>query len=448
MPKRFLEDMVLAKRRQKEIEEKRKSKSAHFEDESSRISNDEKLVAKEKKQARILEELETKDTILIHGKSKFRPRYYLWFVALVSVVFCFFAVSFLFAKAEITVNPKMKDFDLNESLSANLNSNNDNLPFNLVAIDGEENKNINVVGEKDVATKATGVVIVYNNYNTASQALAVDTRLEGSNGKIYKTQVKVVVPGKSKSGTPGSVEVNISGTNAGGDYNSDPIDFKILGFKGTPKYAAFYGRSKGPISGGFKGKVPDLSDAEKATAENEMKTNLRTKLLAKAADQIPEGFILFKDAIFLDTSDLKTALSPDKDTNTTLSMKGTLYGFLFNEKKLTEQIAKNYIEKNDTGDVYISNMKDLSFSLSSKDSQSFRDAKNINFNLAGKAKFVWRLDADKFTADLLGRAKKDFSQVLSQYADIDSAEMIVSPMWKMSVPDQAKDVKIIVNYPQ
>ena len=74
--------------------------------------------------------------------------------------------------------------------------------------------------------------------------------------------------------------------------------------------------------------------------------------------------------------------------------------------------------------------------------------KNINFNLSGAIKIVWKLDVEKLINDLLGKSKKDFNQILLQYPYIDSAESELSPFWKMSFPDNTKDIKVIVNYPK
>src|SRR3989344_5541334 len=376
---------------------------------------------------------------------KKRSGYMLWFVAIISVAFFFFAVSFLFSKAEITVNPKTKDVVLNDNLSANKDSNGD-LSFDLVVIGGEENKTIKAAGEKDVAIKATGTTVIYNAFGASAQTLAIDTRLEGSNGKIYKTQAKTVVPGMDKKGVPGSVEVKIYASVAGADYNSSPLDFKIIGFKGTPKYAKFYGRSKGEITGGFTGKVPVVSDEDKASALADLKTALSAKLSQKATNQIPNGFILFEDAIFIKIDDSNVSLTDNKDNNAPLTLKGALYGFLFNEGKLTKKIAKDNIEEYDESEVYIPNIRDLTFILADKENVSFGGAQTINFNLSGPAKIVWKLDEEKFTADLLERSKKDFNQILSQYPNIDSANLSLTPMWKMSIPDKLEDIKVIVNY--
>ncbi|KKS58064.1 MAG: hypothetical protein UV23_C0017G0011 [Candidatus Nomurabacteria bacterium GW2011_GWF1_42_40] len=344
-------------------------------------------------------------------------------------------------------NPKTQDIILNESLSAVKNSDTNDLSFDLMVISDEENTTIQVSGEKDVSEKATGTVVIYNAFGSSSQTLNIDTRLEGSNGKMYKTKTRVVVPGRSKDGVPGSVEVDIYAAEAGVEYNSGPLDFKIFGFKGTPKYDKFYARSKGEITGGFKGKTPAITDIDRTTAVGNLNDILQKKLLQKATSQIPDGFILFKDAIFLNTDDLSVSSVYDNNS-ATLTLKGTLYGILFNEQKLTKKITEDKIEKYDESEVYVPNIKNLAFSLFTKDNVSFENVKNINFNLSGPAKIVWKLDVDKFVASLLGKPKKDFNQILSQYPDIDSAILTLSPVWKMSVPDKAKNIKVIINYPE
>jgi len=446
MPKQFLEDMVIKTRRpEKKVRKVRK------EPELKETWRGEKVI-----------ELETE---YVPKKS----RYLLWFVTLISVIICFFAVSFLFSKAEISVNPKTQDVTLNEKLSANKDSNDNELFFDLVAIPGQKSQNIEVTGEKDVENKAIGIILIYNAFNSSSQTLAIDTRLEGSNGKIYKTQTKVVVPGKSKNGTPGSVEVGIYGAEAGQDYNSSPLDFKIAGFKGTPKYTGFYGRSEGAIAGGFKGEAPAVSDADKAAATLSLKTALQAELLEKAAGQIPSGFVLFKDAVFLNTDDLDVPLVAD-GTNLTITLKGTLYGLLFNEQELTKKIAEDNISNYDESDVYIPNIENLTFVLSPGSTSavgtgtggteagtgtgtagtnniSFDNVSSINFTLSGPATIVWKLDMNKFTIDLLGKSKNDFNQILTQYKNIASATLKISPMWKTSIPDDVKNIKVTVNYP-
>ena len=380
-------------------------------------------------------------------KTKHKARYMLWFVAFISLIFCFFALSYLFLTVTVTVNPKIQDVTLSENLSASKAGGAGVLPFDLIVISGEDTATAQASSTKDVLEKAKGTVVIYNAFGYSPQRLDVDTRLEGSNGKIYKTLNRVVVPGM-KGNTPGSVEVGVYGEKAGEEYNSGPLDFTIFGFKGTPKYAKFYARSKGDITGGFIGKAPYISDAEKATAINNLKISLKSKLFEKALDQIPSGIVLFKNAASLNVDDKNVEVTSSQDQTLSIKVKGTLYGLLFDENKLTKKIAQDTIQNYDDSDVYLPNMRDLAFTLTSQDGTSFADMKNISFSLTGASKIVWKLDENKLVNDLLGKAKKDFNQVLLSYPNVDSADLEVSPFWKMSLPDKTKDIKIIVNYPK
>ena len=90
---------------------------------------------------------------------------------------------------------------------------------------------------------------------------------------------------------------------------------------------------------------------------------------------------MFKDAIFLDIDEKDVDFTPDKDNQVSVNIKGTLYGFIFNEKKLTAKIAQDIIDKYDGSEIYIPNIRDLTFSFIDKENISFADVKNIGFTL-------------------------------------------------------------------
>lgn len=388
-------------------------------------------------------------------RSKRGSRRGIWTVAVFSILFLLFSFSILFSGATVTVNPRVEELSLNENFSAVKDGTLEDLPFDLVIISGEETKSIEGGEEEDVSIKAEGVVIIYNAFSSASQRLNIDTRLEGSNGKIYKTKKAVVVPGMEGS-TPGSVEAEIYGSEAGTEYNSAPLDFKIFGFKGTPKYAKFYARSEGEIKGGFVGKRRFIADSEKEKISNELKASLKTKLSQKARDQIPPGFILFKDASFLNIDEeifnsAKTLLGSNI---VPVSVKGTLYGILFEEKALTRKILEKSFPKEVENEIYIKNIRDLYFSIpgevtSDRSNNVFENLKIVNFNLSGTSAVIWKVDEGKLMDSIFGEKKKDFSQILlSQYPNIISANLTLRPFWKRSLPERQEDIKIIVNYPE
>lgn len=369
----------------------------------------------------------------------------LWMVALCSVVFLFFSFSILFSGATLSVGPRVEEFSLNQNFSATKAAAAPALSFDLVAIDGVESKVVEGGEEKSVSRRAEGTVLLYNSFSAAAQTLAIDTRLLGSNGKIYKTKKAVTIPGM-KGSTVGSVEVGIYAAEAGEAYNSEPLDFNIMGFKGTSKYSKFYARSKGNITGGFIGKERDISTEDKAKILAELKDALKAKLMQKVNDQIPAGFILFKNAATVDIrgEDFKS----QEGSSVEVSVKGTLHGVLFEEKALSRKIAEKNFPKDKDSDIYLPNIRALEFSLNeSSFGAGLANAENLNFNLSGKTKAVWLVDEEKLMQDILGQKKGDINQILAHHENIISANLALRPFWKRSVPENKKDVKILVDYP-
>ncbi len=370
----------------------------------------------------------------------------MWFAAIVAIIFLLFGVTLLFGQAKITVKPNIQDLNLSENMVALRGSTTDDLAFDLVVISGEETDTLLGKSEENVSLKARGTVILYNSFSTASQTLDIDTRLEGSNGKIYKTEKRVIIPGMNKDGTPGSIEVGIYGGEAGEAYNSAPLDFKIFGFKNGPKYSKFYGRSKTPLEGGYIGKMTTVSEEEKAGALARLEAGLKTKLTQKTTDQIPPGFILFDDAVKLVIEEA-TVEKTGEEGKVPVKVKGTLYGFLFEEKELTKKIVKDTIKDYDGSDVYIPNLKDFSFVLSTPEA-SFKDIRSIAFTLEGKGEIVSLVDEDKIRSDTVGMKKKEFPSILAKYTNVDSASVVIRPFWKSSFPEKMQKIKVEVQYPE
>ena len=372
---------------------------------------------------------------------------FLWVIALISVVSLFFAISFLFSNATVTVIPKTKDFMVDKTLTATKASGTEGLTYDLVVLSGEEQKEVVGGEEKDWEVPATGHVLIYNSFNTSPQIISAGTRLEGSNGKIYKTKIKVIIPGMLKNNTPGKIGVDIFGEKNGEEYNSGPLDFKILSFKGSSKYLKIYARSVGDIMGGLSGKSSQLSDSDKENAVQQLKDTLCKKLLEKAKNQIPKDFVLLNNATFLNIDEQNITASKNP-SSFIVSIKGTFNGILFNKVKLTKEIISEVLTDSDNKDVYISNIENLALSSFDQNLITLSDMKDITFNLSGTIKIVWMTDGDKLIIDLLSRNKKDFNQILLQYPNIDSADLAIKPFWENSFPSKIKDIKVIINYPK
>jgi hypothetical protein len=189
------------------------------------------------------------------------------FIALVVIIFL---MSYVFNSATITVVPKNTDIsDFNKTILFTQNTTDTNgVKFIVATSSISKSKTLQLSGTQKIEAKASGKIVVYNNFDTNPQKLIKSTRFESSNGKIYRINQSVEIPGK-KGDTPGSLAVVVYADTYGADYNSDPTDFTIPGFKGTTRYKGFFARSDGPITGGASGNIsiPSLSDINAAKDE-------------------------------------------------------------------------------------------------------------------------------------------------------------------------------------
>ena len=152
---------------------------------------------------------------------------------------------------------------------------------------------------------------------------------------------------------------------------------------------------------------------------------------------------MFKDAVFL-TVDEEVIDNSVSTSSVPVKVKGTLYGFLFDEKKLSAQIAAVATSDYDGSPISIPNMKDFIFSLTEK-VESVKDIKNLNFSLTGNSKIIWEVDKDKIVNDLLGKSKKEFKEILSKYSNIEGAELVLRPLWRRTIPEEVKSIEVVLN---
>ena len=384
-------------------------------------------------------------------------KFSLWTIAVVSFIFLLFSSSLLFARAEVVITPKSEEFLVDSEFLAEKDSSG-KFSFEVMSINDEKTKVLTATKTVNVEKKATGTILIYNSFSSSPQKLLIDTRLLATNGKIYKTEKAIVVPGATiKDGEmiPGSVEVSIYAEDVGEEYNSDPSDFAIIGFKGSPKYTKFYGRSKGGgITGGFKGTANIIDEEEVQTTKEALKKIIRERLTTKAMALVPNGFVLYKDAIFVfflsEAGNNKEPINITKETTLPVTEKGSLYAFIFNKEKLENKIINDVarLPERDEGNYTISNINDFNFTLKNKEQIMPDQAKSIIFSLFGPAKIHWPVNVEKIANNLASRQKKEFKSILSGYDNIDKAEVILKPFWKFSFPDDPAKIKVTVKNAQ
>ncbi len=372
----------------------------------------------------------------------------IWIFAALSLCVLFFALSFLFSGASVTVSPKTVSIDLATDFFAEKDAVLPSLPFQLMAINATEKVSSPSTGSKVASTKATGTVVLFNEYSTTPQNLLINTRLEAPNGKIYYTDKAVTIPGYKKSGTsitPGSVDVKVTAAEAGEDYNSPLTDFTILGFKtNADKYAKMYGRSRTEISGGATGNMYTISAEEASASYEKARETLNQTLMTQARTELPEGFVLFDNALFI-SIDESSPVTDSKETEVTQTATGTAQAFIFKRSDLHEVIARKFIQDYDGAPVHIPELDNLVFELKNKDSIVPATVEDITISLAGSANIIWDVNKEDIISSLVDKRKKDFQSIMSLNPNIQSAEVIIKPFWERKFPSKTESIEVIVN---
>lgn len=347
-----------------------------------------------------------------------------------------FAGKFLLPKATVTIVPKVSAISVDEMITASKEAAADGLQFELMKLSDESSKTVPETGSKTVTEKARGTIVVYNDYSSANQQLVKNTRFETADGKVYRIAAGIVVPGK-KGTTPGTVEAEVFADQPGESYNIGLTDFTIPGFKGDPRFSKFYARGKTAMTGGFSGTVKTASSADIEQAKTDLSQSLTQNLTKQANEQKPEGYILYPDAIYTETETLSNPESSE------VKQRVTLYGIIFDEKKLSQYLAYRKLAAGDYHGEEINGgdtLKALTFKPQSGGKPWESDS--ITFSLKGDAALTWAIDTDRLKESLAGVPKKEITSVLQTYP-MDRSSVVVQPFWKSTLPAKASQIEIV-----
>lgn len=371
----------------------------------------------------------------------------IWSIAVVVLLVLIYAGSFLFVSAKVVITPKEVHLPAAVTSTATFESVGSDLGYTIVSLSRAAEKQVPASGQEKVEKKASGKIVIYNNFSSASQTLIKNTRFETQSGLIFRIPEQISVPGvKTVNGvvTPGSISVTVFADAAGDKYNIGLSDFTIPGFKGDPKYAKITAKSDPhfPISGGVVGTVAKITATDAATAktsiENQLKNDLREALTA----QIPDTHILFKGAVTFNFEELPQGEN-SSPTTAVVREKGTVYGILFEKKALAHLLAGKLLG-DDTKDIYIADFSGIDFTLENINSFDPTSTKTISFKLNGDVDFVWNVDESMLRASLSGQKKAQIKGILEKFESVDRASVTITPPWIFSLPKKTDKIGVLI----
>lgn len=377
----------------------------------------------------------------------------MWGAALVSSLLLIIAASNYFYGANVSVAPTVTAVEVSKDLSARTDGGAGSVRFETVSFSEDLEAVVKATGEAEVARKASGTIVIYNAYGTAAQRLIKNTRFETPDGKIYRIDESVTVPGvHGTDKTPGQIEVVVYADAPGKEYNIGLSDFTIPGFKGDPRYEKIFAKSKTAMAGGALGMMKVVSEEEKAATVERLKGELATALATKAKAQAPQGYLLVNGATAISYEEVdKTSDDLGKD-EALVALRGTVRAVLLAEADLSAVLAEEsllsggYDPAKHRGMVHITNPDALT--LSPKTELPLEGTKEFSFTIKGTANFMWDIDTEKLAQELAGTPLANFDAFIREsHPSIARAGASRSPVWAFWVsdfPETPEDIDVEV----
>lgn len=372
-----------------------------------------------------------------------------------AVVATAYILSILFSGASIIVYPKQDTIVANASFTAREDGNDDSLVFKRMTIERVAKREVPAAKEEQVEEWAQGKITIYNEFSESAQRLIKKTRFQAEDGKVYRIQESVEVPGKSRNGSPGTIEATVVAEESGESYNRGPSSFSVPGFKGYPQDGKIYARSTSDISGGFSGVRRTIAETDRVGARESLESELRALLIEEAmqsADK-PEGYHVFKEAIFFEFVPLPDESSGAEQVNVSLS--GKLHAILFPDVELAKKVAERTIGGYDGAPTRIDNLDETNVSVKPiEDALATTsvlpwESEAYTVSVSGKVALVWEFDESSFIRDIVGKDigildREHPASIHQNHRGIDRIVPSIRPFWKKVFPKDPSDIKVVL----
>lgn len=393
------------------------------------------------------EESDVVDIRIVDGKKQKRKTILIGFVIFFVIVGGVLAISKLLSGVELTVNPRFREPNVNATVTAQKNVQANELAYEIMTLEATGERQVAATGQETVVEQAKGTVLVYNRHSTEPLRLITNTRFETTDGKLFRLEESIVVPGYTRSDSgdiaPGVIQAKVFADQPGEEYNIGPSKFTIPGFAGSPEFDNVTGESVESMRGGFNGPRFIIDESELQTAQQSLQMELRNSLLTRVDAEKPAGFIVFPGAI---TFTYETLPAVEYGANlATIKEKAVLRVPIFTDTSFAEYVAAATIPGYESAPVRIDDPSTLTFTYTSAttSSSNIAAADSLEFTLVGRPLIVWEYDAEALKRDLAGKSKTALTAVLGGYPAIERADAKSQPVWSTTFPEKPDDIKII-----
>jgi hypothetical protein len=349
----------------------------------------------------------------------------------------------------LTVYPEIREPNINAEFTAYPTPREDALSYTILTLEATGERQVKASGQIEVNETAKGVITIIKTTPGAERLIA-NTRFATADGKIYRIQEAIVVPGaiRDASGTsvPGTIQASVVAAEPGEAFNLPAgTRFTVPGFREngfTALFESIYAENNEPISGGFAGPQYQIDDTELSTARQALQIELRNQLLARVENERPAGMIAFPNAVAITYAMLPTVAYGDDLV--TIKEQAILQIPLFESTAFGTFLASEAIATYDGGLVRVNDPSVLTFSYKSSTTSAsvIANEPSLTFSLVGKPKLIWEFDEEKLTNDLAGLPKTALTNAITAYPGIRAARVNITPFWRQSFPQDPDDIMV------
>lgn len=368
-------------------------------------------------------------------------------LAIVVVCVLVYLAFWILPKADINIVTKKASLDINEQIVATKNISGVSIgPKQVPAEVFSQKKNdvfsFPATGKKNVERKASGSITIFNTFSSDNQPLVANTRLLAPDGKVFRLEKSIVVPGAKIVGgkiVSSSIQTTVIADKPGQQYNIGPTaNFTIPGFQGSEKYQSFYGKSDVSMSGGFIGevKVPTEEDIKKAKESSEK--SLKEYLDSFFAVQIPHDFKIIDGASQFKVLKEEAGKEADDQGNFPLVIEAEASAIGFRESDVIAIFSD--MAKGKLADGFTLNTYEISYANANADF-----VKGIlNFSADFNGMFNPPIDINAFKRQIVGKNELDLKTFIFAQPDIEKATISFWPFWVKKAPNNINKVNITV----
>lgn len=316
------------------------------------------------------------------------------------------------------------------------------LPYLVRTAELEDSEVVDSQGTVYAEDKASGNIVVYNDYQTTPLKLVKNTRFAAQNGLVYRTPAEVVVPAKRGS-TPGSIEVTVVADKAGDQYNVAPGKFTVPGLQSTPAmFKGVYAESEQAFTGGFVGERPGVAAGELESAIASVRERLESKA-RESASQLGDEVVAFPELAQIEYESMPN--TTEAGGGVRIHQKARVSIPVFAPSDLTAALGASAIGGTDPASISL--IPGDIFTASPVGTSTVLGVGALSFSLTGSALLVWDIDEAEIKSALAGKDKGAFEAIVSGYPAVQEARARIEPFWKSTFPTDPEDIKIKIEKP-